>query len=249
MDAQFLDDRRLIAVSGTESGAAVALYALSDVHEPIWRRTLATRAASRLLVDQRSGRWRVVGYTKKAAIRIDGDANGEVTEHTWPVSPSDARRWIVGNGGDLIGLKSRATYGWSQRFQLLYTRDLHIPLYPQSIGVMDGHGFRTIADSDQDVRCQSPVPDRAMFCIASDGGTTSVWRVDGDALLPVGTMTGEIVMMDTTPGGELVAWRGTERLLIDGERRALSVMPKIPGQDPVLVGVDGRRVDHRRARQ
>jgi len=230
LDAQFLDDRRVLILSEHETGASLGLYVLPELDEAAWAVMLGTRSASRLLVDQRSGRWRVIGYTRKEVIRVDGDADGTFTEDRWAVSPADARLWIVGNGPDLLDLKSRANYGWSQRLQVLYTRDLHIPLYPQSLGVMDGHGVRSIADSDQNVRCQSPIPGHTMVCFASDGGTTRVWHVDGDRLLPVGTMTGEIMLMDTTPDGELTAWRNNERLLVDTEGLVLLSMRRTAGE-------------------
>ena len=94
---------------------------------------------------------------------------------------------------------------------------------------MDRNGVRTIADSDQDVSCQAPVPGRAVFCFASDGGTTHVWRFDGNVLTPVGELTGDVSTMSMTPDGDLTGWRGHERLLIDPEHRDQVVLPRTRG--------------------
>ena len=68
MDAQFLDDSRLIAVSDTDAGAVIALYALSDLNEPIWQRTVATGAASRVLVALVGSRGRHLSWVVFLAI-------------------------------------------------------------------------------------------------------------------------------------------------------------------------------------
>jgi hypothetical protein len=148
---------------------------------------------------------------------------------TWRLSPSDSRQWIVGNDRTLLGLKSRPNQSWNRRFVLLYAWNLHIPMYPQSVAVLDGNGVRTIADSDQDVGCESPVPGHSMFCFATDRGTTRVWRFDGNALTQVGELAGDVTAMSMTPDGELTAWRGTERLLIDAESRDSVVLPRTEG--------------------
>jgi len=92
---------------------------------------------------------------------------------------------------------------------------------------MERSGFRTIADSDQDVTCRSALPGRPTFCFASDGGTTSVWQVDGTALTPIGTLTGDVTMSEITPSGEIAAWRSSQRFLIDPERRSAVVLPRM----------------------
>jgi hypothetical protein len=68
-----------------------------------------------------------------------------------------------------------------------------------------------------------------MFCFSSDGGTTRVWRFDGNALTPVGELTGDVSTMNMTPEGDLTGWRGNERLLIDAEHRAHVVLPRTRG--------------------
>jgi len=228
-DAQFLDDRRLLTLTTTETEATIALRLLSNLNEPVWRRSVDAPMASRLLVDPRSGRWRVSGYTRAQLTRIDGDASGDLHVDTWRLSASDARQWIVGDGPNLLGLKSKPQRSWNRRYLLLLAWDLDIPKYPRSIALMDRNGVRTIADSNQDVSCQAPVPGRAVFCFASDGGTTHVWRFDGNALTPVGELTGDVSTMNMTPDGDLTGWRGHERLLIDPEHRDLVVLPRTRG--------------------
>jgi hypothetical protein len=107
--------------------------------------------------------------------------------------------------------------------------DLGTPKYPQSLALMDRSGVRTIADSDQDVSCPAPVPGRSMICLASDGGTTRVWRFDGSTLTPVGELAGHVAPMDMTPDGDLTAWRRNERLVIDAESRDSVVLPRTHG--------------------
>ncbi len=228
-DAQFLDDRRLLILTTTEMDATIALHLLSNLNEPVWRRSVNAPIASRLLVDSRSGRWRVSGYTRAQLTRIDGDASGDLHVDTWRLSASDARQWIVGDGPNLLGLKSKPQRTWNRRYLLLLAWDLKIPKYPQSIGVMDRNGVHAIADSDQDVTCQAPVPGRAVFCFSSDGGTTRVWRFDGNALTPVGELTGDVSTMNMTPDGDLTGWGGNERFLIDAEHRDQVVLPRTRG--------------------
>ena len=161
--------------------------------------TVDAPIASRLLVDPRSGRWRVSGYTRDRLTRIDGDDSGDLHVDTWRLSASDARQWIVGDGPNLLGLKSKPQRSWNRRSPFCSWRGTwDIPKYPQSIALMDRNGIRTIADSNQDVTCQAPVPGRAVFCFASDGGTTHVWRFDGTVLTPVGELTGDVSTMNMT---------------------------------------------------
>jgi hypothetical protein len=136
---------------------------------------------------------------------------------------------MVGDGPNLLGLKSKPYRSWNRRYLLSLAWDLDIPKYPQSLAVMDRSGVRTIADSDQDVSCQAPVPGRSMFCLASDGGTTRVWRFDGSTLTPIGEQAGHVVPMDMTPDGDLTAWRGYERLVIDAESRESVALPRTHG--------------------
>ena len=42
--------------------------------------------------------------------------------------------------------------------------------------------------------------------------------------------TGEFMLMDTTPDGELTAWRNNERLLVDTEGLVLLSMPRTAGE-------------------
>ena len=103
-DAQFIDDRRLLILTTTEMDATIALHLLSNLNEPVWRRSVNAPIASRLLVDSRSGRWRVSGYTRAQLTRIDGDASGDLHVDTWRLSASDARQWMGGDGPNLLGL-------------------------------------------------------------------------------------------------------------------------------------------------
>ena len=135
-DAQFLDDRRLLTLTTTETEATIALRLLSNLNEPVWRRSVDAPMASRLLVDPRSGRWRVSGYTRAQLTRIDGDAGGDLHVDTWRLSASDARQWIVGDGPNLLGLKSKPQRSWNRRYLLLLAWELDIPKYPRSIALM-----------------------------------------------------------------------------------------------------------------
>jgi Zn-dependent protease with chaperone function len=226
MDAQFLDDRRVLILSSTEQDATISLRMLQDVREPVWHHTVPTPSASRLVVDAVTARWRVTGWTRTEVTRIHGDADGELQVDTWAVPASDSRQWIVGDGPTLLGLKSRSNRSWNRRFSLLYAWNLHIPMYPQSVAVLDRQGVRSIAESDQDVRCESSIPGHALFCFASDGATTRVWQFDGSALTPVGTLAGDVTVMNMTSDGVLAAWRGTERLLIDAEHKMSVALPR-----------------------
>jgi len=229
-DAQFLDDHRLLVLSASETDATIALRQLSNLNDAVWQVTFPAPSASRLLVDQRSGRWRVTGYTRAEVTRIDGDASGQYHVDTWRTSPPDSGQWIVGNDRTLLGLKARPNRSWNRRFLLLYAWNLHIPMYPESVAVLDGNNIRMIADSDQDVSCESPAPGQSMFCFATDGGTTRVWRFDGNALTQVGELAGNVTAMNMTPDGELTAWRGTERLLVDAEHGLSVVLPRMGGR-------------------
>ena len=228
-DAQFLDDQRVLVLKTSGAGATIGLHAISNLDDPIWLHSLESPAASRVVVDARSGRWRVTGYTRTQLTRVDGDASGQLHTDTWRLPPSDPHQWMVGDGPTLLGLKSKPRRSWNPRFLLYLDWDLDIPRYPQSLAVMDRGGVHTIADSDQDVSCQAPVPGRPTFCFASDGGTTRVWRFDGNALTPIGELAGHVVPMDMTPDGTLTAWRDNERLLIDTELRASVVLPRARG--------------------
>jgi Zn-dependent protease with chaperone function len=228
-DGQFLDDGRLLILTTTETDATIALHLLSNLDDPVWRHSVALPMASHLLVNPRAGRWRVTGHARAQLTRIDGDATGTFHVDTWHLSPSDPRQWMVGDGPSLLGLKSKPQPRWNRRFLLTMAWDLDIPRYPQSLAVMDRSDVRTIADSDQDVSCQAPVPGRSMFCLASDGGTTRVWRFDGSTLTPIGELAGHVVTMDMTPDGDLTAWRGYERLVIDAESRDSVALPRVHG--------------------
>jgi Zn-dependent protease with chaperone function len=227
-DVQFLDDRRLLVLTTTDTDATIAMYLLANLSEPLWRHPVAAPFAARLFVNPHSGRWRVSGSTRAQLTRIDGDASGASHVDTWQLTPSDSRQWIVGDGQPL-GLKSTPYRRWSRQYLLLLTWDLNIPKYPQSVGLMTRDGIRTLADSDQDVSCPPPAPGRPVFCFASDGATTHVWQFDGNALTPVGELAGDVNPMHMTPDGKLVAWRGYERLLIDAEHRELVVLRKTRG--------------------
>lgn len=229
-DAQFLDDRRVLILSSTEQGATISLRMLRDLREPVWQRAVPVPSASRILVDERTGRWRVTGWTRTEVTRIDGDVAGEFQVDSWRVSQYESRNWVVGNGPVLLGLKSRANRSWNRRFSLLYAWNLHIPMYPKSVAVLDRHGVRSIAESDQDVSCESPIPGRALLCFATDGAYTRVWQLNGDALTPVGELKGDVTAMSMTPDGMLTAWRGTERWLIDAEHQTSVALPR--SRDP-----------------
>jgi len=166
----------------------------------------------------------VTGYTRRQLIRIDGDAGGGFHTAKWNLS-GDAYQWIGGDGSSLLGLRSTRMDGWTRRLTLLYAWNLDLPMYPESLVVATSTGVHTLAESDQDVRCEQPVPDRPILCLATDGGSTRVWEFDGGQLVPLGELAGRVVPTDMTPTGEIVAWRDSDRLLIGSRPLAALVLP------------------------